>query len=308
MSDVFKSRVYWLVAISSLVMSTSSGWSQDPGTPAETTDKLSSRIKYEKLGDVIYATPEDIELKLDAYIPKGDGPFPAMLVVHGGGWNSGSKSQLSFHARSLADRGYATFAINYRLAPKYPFPAQIEDCRAAVKWIREHAAEHKVDPDRIGAFGYSAGGHLVTLLATTGEKKSETDGVDTTIQAACAGGAPTEFRSFKIDSTALAYWLGGSRRERPARYDAASSARFATPDSAPIFFFNGTNDLIVPIAWTIPLYEALQKAGVDTELYEVDGKGHIFAAMNVSAINEGWRFLDRYLQPQPAETSSAQAE
>src|SRR5262249_8362095 len=114
--------------------------------------------------DITYSKPEGIDLKLDAYIPQGDGLFPAILVVHGGAWRSCSQLHLSPQARRFAEAGMAAFAISYRLAPSYKFPAQLEDCQAAVRWIRSHAAQYHVDPNRLGAYGYSAGGHLVALL------------------------------------------------------------------------------------------------------------------------------------------------
>ena len=112
---------------------------------------------------VVYSTVADPELLLDAFVPKEDGPHPAVLVVHGGAWKSGDRNQLRGYANLLAKRGFVCFAIDYRLAPQNKFPAQIEDCRAAVKWIRTHATDYKVSPDKIGAIGYSAGGHLVVI-------------------------------------------------------------------------------------------------------------------------------------------------
>ena len=116
------------------------------------------------------------------------------------------------YAKSLARRGFSCFAIDYRLAPKHKSPAQIEDCRDAVRWIRQHASRYKTDPGRIGAIGYSAGGHLVSLLATTGlSKEEDPKGVGTKITAAVAGGTPTDFRFTHENSKMLSYWLGGSR-------------------------------------------------------------------------------------------------
>ena len=149
------------------------------------SSSLAKEYKYERTKNIVYKEIDDETLKLDAYIPEGDGPFPAILVVHGGAWRLGSKGQLAMYARSLAKRGFVCFAINYRLAPKHKSPAQTEDCRDAVRWVRQNGHKYKADPKRIGAMGYSAGGHLVSMLATTGlSKADDPKGVGTKIVAA----------------------------------------------------------------------------------------------------------------------------
>ncbi|MEM7315774.1 MAG: alpha/beta hydrolase, partial [Planctomycetota bacterium] len=116
--------------------------------------------------DVVYSTVGERELLLDAYLAKTEDDRPAVLVIHGGAWRGGNRRQLAGYAKSLCKMGFNCFAIDYRLAPDHKFPAQIEDCQSAVKWIRENAERYNVDPERLGAIGYSAGGHLVSLLAT----------------------------------------------------------------------------------------------------------------------------------------------
>src|SRR6185503_19595377 len=111
------------------------------------------------------------------YRPQGAGPFPGMLVVHGGAWRLGARADLAAIAKGLAKHGYTAVAIDYRLAPQYKFPTQIYDCQAAVRWMREHGKELKSDPMHIGGFGYSAGGHLVALLGTLGDKELREKGV-----------------------------------------------------------------------------------------------------------------------------------
>ena len=116
---------------------------------------------------IVYSTVAERELLLDAFVPKDDGVHPAILVVHGGAWRSGDRKQLRGYASALARRRFVCFAIDYRLAPRDKFPAQIEDCREAVKWIRANSAVYHVDPGKLGVIGYSSGGHLVCLLGTT---------------------------------------------------------------------------------------------------------------------------------------------
>lgn len=241
---------------------------------------------------IVYSKVGDRELLLDAYVPKQDGPHPAVLVVHGGAWRMGDRSQLRGYANRLAKQGFVCFAIDYRLAPEHKFPAQIEDCRAAVKFIRSHAGQYKADPNRLGAIGYSAGGHLVSLLGTTGEAASEKNGnVDLRIQAVAAGGAPTDFRWFPDNGKWAEYWMGGDLDAFPDRFRDASSTAFVDKDDAPMFFFNGTQDELVPLTWTKQCHEALKNCGVKTELFTIEGASHMQAAANPEAIEKAVEFL-----------------
>ncbi|MEM7475530.1 MAG: alpha/beta hydrolase [Planctomycetota bacterium] len=249
---------------------------------------------FELEKDVIYAKRGEQELKLDVYSPKDESEElrPAILVVHGGAWRYGNRKQLASYATALSERGYVCFAINYRLAPKHKFPAQIEDCRDAVKFIREQASKYTVDAKRIGAVGYSAGGHLVSLLATTGEATEEGN---TRVQAVVAGGAPTEFRFMPDGGKGLAYWLGESGKDND-NYKLASATAFISKDDCPVFFFNGDSDKVVPLMWTQPLLDGLKKAGVTAEMYKIEGAGHLQAAGDGKALQAAWDFFDKQLQ------------
>ena len=265
-----------------------------------------TEYRFDRTRDIVYKEIDGKKLRLNAFVPKGDGPFPAVLVVHGGAWRAGSRTQLTMYAKSLARRGFSCFSIDYRLASKHKSPAQIEDCRDAVRWIRQHAASYRSDPGRIGAIGYSAGGQLVSLLATTGlSKADDPKGVGTIITAAVAGGAPTDFRSTRENSRMFSYWLGGSRSDKPEVYHAASPAAFADKDDAPIFFYNGSADMFVPVkthpaagyAGPTALHAALKKAGVETDMHIIKGAGHLFAIFNKTALDAGYAFLDKHLKP-----------
>ena len=247
---------------------------------------------YEIEEEIVYSTVGDRELLLDAFVPKEDKIRPAVLVIHGGAWRSGNRRQLRGYANTLAEMGFACFLIDYRLAPASKFPAQIQDCRQAVKWIRDHADQYKVDPNRLGAIGYSAGGHLVSLLATTGEAPSDANGnVDTLIQVGSAGGAPTDFRSFPDNGKWAEYWMGGDLDAVPEKFHDASSTAFVDEGDAPVFFFNGTSDSVVPLNWSAQCHEALKKAGVRTELHTIEGAGHMKAARDPIALQKAYEFL-----------------
>lgn len=253
--------------------------------------EIREQIPYSKVGDR--------ELLLDAFIPKLEGIHPAVLVVHGGAWRSGNRRQLRAYAIALAERGFVCFAIDYRLAPKHKFPAQIEDCRMAIRWIRENASQYKVNPDRLGAIGYSAGGHLVSLLATTGTPPSDKNGnIDTRIQVAAAGGAPTDFRWFPDNGRWADFWMGGNLTSKKELFLAASTAAFVDEGDAPLFFFNGAADALVPEAWTKACYFALKSAGVKTEFYSIANAGHLQAAMDPTALEKACDFLASVLVPE----------
>jgi len=261
----------------------------------------SAEFQFEIRNDIVYSKVADRELLLDAYLPEKGGPSPAVLVVHGGAWRMGNRKQLRGYAEALAKTGFVCFAIDYRLAPKHKFPAQIEDCRSAVKWIRTNAAQYKVDPRKLGAIGYSAGGHLVSLLGTTGEGPTTKNGnVDTRLQVVVAGGAPTDFRWFPDKGKWCEFLMGGTLDTVPEKFLAASSSAFADKDDPPMFFFNGTEDKLVPLSWTQSCFGALKAAGVKTEFHKIEGAGHMQAAQNREALEKAYDFLKTELLP-PAD-------
>jgi triacylglycerol lipase len=253
--------------------------------------------RFEVLEDIEYASPGGVKLLLDAYVPKLKGPLPAVLVVHGGAWSSGSKWQLGKYARDLAARGIVTFAINYRLSPKYQFPAQLEDCQAALKWIRQHADDYKVDPARIGAIGYSAGGHLVALMGVKGKPGDPNHPeTDTRLTVVCAGGAPCEFRDVPPNNQGLAFWLGGSPKQVPEQYQNASPLAFVTKTAPPMFFYNGTSDLLVKYQQAKSMSSALKAVGVETQFVPLDGMGHLLAALHPPTMEKAYDFLAEHLK------------
>ena len=285
-----------LVVLGSLCVVTGFARAETPTTPGRFTIKR----------NLVYAQPDGKDLLLDAYIPAGDGPFPAVLVVHGGSWKSGDKMQLSGYAMRLAGRGFAAFAINYRLAPASKHPAQINDCRAALRWIEDHAADYHVDADRIGAIGYSAGAHLVFLLAMAGDQNHPDDVVTPwkpgqrtgrRLKAVVAGGSPCDFTVLEDDDKVLAHFLGGTKGQVPELYVTASPAFYLTPDDPPILFYHGTADELVTIRGPEMMVERLRAKGVDASLWKVPGGDHITAATNLEAVQKSIEFFEKNLKP-----------
>ena len=294
-----------------------------PIEEAENTQtKLPSKPKTKKLEFtkqvLVYQTidgEEPEELKCDIYTPQGEGPFPAILAVHGGGWRQGTKFAMLRHAWKMAQSGYVVVSINYRHAPKHPFPAQIHDCKHAIRWMRSNAEELKIDPERIGAFGYSAGGHLVSLLGTSdkddgleGPIEKEFKKFDTRIKAVAAGGAPCEFSWLDKKSQVLSYWLGGSPKQKPKTYQAASPTTFVSADDPAFFFFHGEKDLIVPASSPQALHDLLKKSGVQSEYYTAKGYGHIGTFSDIRWMEQAIVFFDRHLKENGEEENGEDQE
>ena len=258
--------------------------------------------KYTLESSVVFARPAGKKLRADLYIPDGDGPFPGVLMIHGGGWSSGSKAQMIGHAKLAAERGYSVMAINYRHAPAYKFPAQIHDCKTAIRWWRERAAKYKLDTNRIAAYGYSAGGHLACMMGTC-DPSLNLEGIDVTedapstaVQAVVAGGAPCDFRGMPPQATFLKYWLNGTRAEKPKVYQLASPQAAVTPDDPPTFFYHGAEDWLVPIHSAVRMEAQLKASGVMTRFYKCEGKGHLASFMDGKAMLNAMDFLDETLK------------
>ncbi len=230
-----------------------------------------------------------------------------MVWVHGGGWETGSRQD--FPGRPLVARGYAVASLGYRLSQDATYPAQIEDVKAAVRWLRAHAGEYGIDPARVAAWGASAGGHLVALLGTTGQDRrfdvGENLDQSSAVQAVVDWFGPADFqhwgdRPARRRSTgrnsAVARLLGGTvrrtwtRRGRPARWISW------TRDSAPFLILHGDQDNVVPLQQSQELDAALRQAGVESTLVVVPGAGHGGPAFgspeNVARTEE---FLARHL-------------
>jgi len=210
-------------------------------------------------------------------------PLPLVVWIHGGAWQSGSKENCP--ALPLATRGYAVASINYRLTGEASFPAQIEDCRAAIRWLRANAEKHHLDPRRIGVWGASAGGHLVALLGTSADVKGW-DGVgghsneSARVQAVCDYFGPADFllhfnpdRATKADSP-ITRLLGGPLKDKQDEARKASPVTYISKDDPPFLIVHGDQDPLVPIVQSELLCDALKKAGVDVTLLKVKNGKH----------------------------------
>lgn len=274
-----------------------------PESPVATSTGGTAEFSFDKFGGIEYASGDDYRLTLDVYVPEGAGPYPAILAVHGGAWRSGSKLIWFRHARKLARAGFVVVAINYRKAPAFQFPAQLYDCKAAVRWMRKNGKQYKIDPDQMGALGYSAGGHLAAMLGTTdpqdgleGPLGSEDRQISTRLQAVASGGAVCEFSWIDENSNALRYWLGESRGAAPELYKRASPISYVTADDPPFYFFHGGRDWLVPDSSPRAMHAQLQKQSVNSQYEQYDEMGHMALFSHLEAMDPVIDFFNKTLK------------
>jgi acetyl esterase/lipase len=256
--------------------------------------------------DVVYSKPGERVLKLDLARPAlGKGPFPCVVCLHGGGWRLGNKRDLRGWTEFLASRGYVAASVGYRLAPDATFPAQIEDGKTAVRFLRSNADKYGIDKDRFAALGYSAGGHLACLLGLADEKcgfeGTECPDESSRVQAVVDYFGPTDLAGFAKDASAqrgmLGPLIGAKYSEKPEAHDRASPIKYASRAAPPFLIFHGTKDGIVPIEQSRQLADRLKELGVSYRLVEVPDEGHGWSG-RASAITteETIQFLDAKLK------------
>ena len=231
-------------------------------------------------------------LEADLYVPPTDARIhPAVVTVHGGGWNGRDREDMRGIGRALAERGFVVLNIDYRLAPEFHHPAPVEDVRAAVSYLREHARELHVDPDRIGGWGYSAGAQLVTLAANSDH------GAVPLMRALVAGGMPADFRRYP-QSPIIAEYIGSPYEQARAAWEAASPILHVSPDDPPMFLYQGNGDRIVEPAELVAMRAELERNGVEVEVRQVPLLGHIATfLLSRASRRDAIDFLARRLNP-----------
>ncbi len=267
------------------------GCAAHSGAP-EAQSSAAVRTHYKLERDVVY-TPAGWPQALlaDLYRPDTKSPQPGILLIHGGGWEAPDRrGQMDSIAERLAERGYVVMNATYRFAPQYVYPAAVDDLREALKWLRRHAVDYGVRQDRIGVFGYSAGGQLAALLAVQSPRSAPH------VQAAVIGGAPTDLRKYS-GGKLVPQFLGATRTEKPELYGKASPITYVTPDDPPLFIYHGGADRLVTPDHAQDFKTALDQAGVRNELYILRGRGHVTAFLtDRGAISAALDFLDRNLR------------
>jgi len=227
--------------------------------------------------DVAYREVDGQTLRMDFARPKaGDGPFPVVVCIHGGGWRAGDKKDFRDLVFGLAQQGCAAVSIQYRFAPDHTFPAQLDDAKAAVRFVRERAKEWKIDPDRVAVLGGSAGAHLALMLATTADEDPKDAPTSAAVKAAVSFAGPTDLTPRFPDASRYMVedLIGKDRKGDRSAFEAASPIRHLTAGDAPVFLIHGTKDELVPYDQVPAFRDAAEKAGVEAELFTIEGGGH----------------------------------
>jgi acetyl esterase/lipase len=256
--------------------------------------------------DIVYTKLGATELKLDLARPAdGKGPFPGILVIHGGAWRGGNKADVSPILPEFARHGYVAVSPQYRLCPRETFPVQVHDVKAAVRWMKTNASKYRIDPNRIGAIGFSAGGHLAMMLGVTGpedglEGEVASGAPDSRVKAVVNYFGPADLgaKDFPdISKPLVRDFLGASPQEKPELAAKASPRTYVSQDDAPILTFQGTKDPLVPFTQAIGLAEAMTAAGVPGRVELLVGAQHGWGGAEMDRTKtETFHFLDRHLK------------
>jgi acetyl esterase/lipase len=267
--------------------------------------------------DVSYGQAGGHPLLLDILRPKQSSPKPrpAIVFIHGGGWSGGKKSDALGRLLPFAASGdYFCASVEYRLSGEATWPAQIHDCKAAIRWLKANAAKYNLDPEKIGVWGGSAGGHLVSMLGLTGsvkqlEGESGSPGPSSRVACVVDFCGPSDFLAIangRSDGGRHAYGpvtklLGGTIEEKKDVARAASPITYVGKDAPPFLIVHGTADPLVPLAQAELLYEALKHAGRPATLVKIEGGGHGIGGLEVNARVRA--FFDKCLRGQNVKVS-----
>ncbi|MES2598310.1 MAG: alpha/beta hydrolase [Verrucomicrobiota bacterium] len=287
---------------------------QEALTPQQRALKIAEQNRIELHLDQPYASNDNPKQRVDLYLPKerkSDKPLPVVALIHGGGWVNGDRIGYAALAVQLARTGdFAAVGVGYRLTKEAHWPEQIHDCKAAIRWIRAHAKEYNLDPDRIAVWGSSAGGHLSSLLGTSGDVK-ELEGTlgphtqfSSRVQAVVNQCGPEDFtQALMYDKEgkpnpkddAVIGLLGGTYEEKHDEAVAASPVTYVTKDDPPFITFHGTADQRVSWRHAETIHAALQKAGVPSLLVPITDGGH-GSVNHPEAKVRGEQFVSKHLR------------
>ncbi len=239
--------------------------------------------------DVPFAQAGGVELTLDAWVPEGAGPFPTVIVVHGGGWENGDKqTYVKPLFPPLTEAGFAWFTINYRLAPEHQFPACTDDAASAVRWVKKNAARYKVDPKRIALMGESAGGHIVAYLGAAGR------GADS-VAAVVAFYPLTDPLHWERQRGEIGHHMRQLLGIEELNAAAEAKLTEASPiarvhrDMPPFLFIHGTADTGVPFDQSTRMCDKMKAAGAQCEIFPVDGGPHGVGAWEKNPAHQAYK-------------------
>ncbi len=246
--------------------------------------------------DIEYANPDGQHLKLNMARPaKGKGMFPAVVCIHGGGFRAGDRNGYNGMIRQLAQHGYVAVTVEYRLSPKFQFPAAVHDVKASVRWLRANAKKYQIDPSLIGTMGGSAGANLAEMLGVTEGVKwlegSEGNPEQSSgVQAVVSYFGPTDFtKSYgkSVDAAeVLPLYLGGNLEQARGRHLQASPLYWVTPNAAPTLCIHGTKDNYVAHEQALWFVDKMKASGAEAQLLTMENAGHGFGGEDARRADE----------------------
>ena len=256
--------------------------SQTPNPP-----QIPSALYGTTLTDIAYCTTSTSAQKMDVYFPSvasSGGPWPVLAYVHGGSWMHGDKTEAIMFVDRMTSQGYLLVSINYRLYPEGKFPNMIEDVKCAIRFLRAHASEFNLDPNRIAAIGPSAGGHLVSLLGTSdvnagwdvGEYLDQSSRVQAVVAMAPVADLTRSFPNADIEAM-RGVGFGEDN------IVLASPITHVTPDDPPFLLIHGDQDTVVPYEQSQIMYDRLIQTNVPVQLVIVQRAGHSLTSPDGSA-------------------------
>tara|TARA_B100001093_G_scaffold520524_1_gene617664 strand:+ start:11154 stop:12062 length:909 start_codon:yes stop_codon:yes gene_type:complete len=297
-------RFYITLLVVSLISCSKEESSQEVEVP--------ERLNYRNIS---YASSSEAQ-KMDIYLPKGEGPFPVVFVIHGGAFKAGDKSTMLPYANDLVNRGFVACSINYRLSTEAVFPAAVHDTKAAVRYIRNNANVYKINPSKIGAWGVSAGAYLASILGTSsGEPYLEgTEGdyptTSTAIQACVDWFAPIDFARMTTEALTLGFNISGQNESQFLGVDVndpnnlpivnqANPTSYIDSNDPPFLIQHGTEDQLIPFTQSSNFYHALIDQLVESQVsYDlIEGAGHgggLF--VNQTNLEKVFSFLNMHLK------------
>jgi len=258
----------------------------------------------EAIKDITYKNIDGEELQLDIYKQKGlQVPAPTLIFIHGGAWKKGKRKDYLPYLIDYAKKGYITVTVSYRLSKVAKFPAAAQDVNCGIKWIKQHAKDYGIDPDRMALIGGSAGGHLALLLGYGGDEavfnQDCEQGPNSNVKAIVDFYGPVDLTTpYSITTEQVQRFMGVSYDENPDLYKLASPSTFITSDDPPTLIFHGTIDSLVPVSQSDSLASWLQQAGVPRDYHRLKGWPHTMdAAKKVNEYSQFYidTFLEKYL-------------
>lgn len=266
-----------------------------------------SRRIQEQYG-VSYKRIGDRALTLDIFSPKNSAnkKYPGIILIHGGGWSSGEKSQMHTLGKDLADRGYICYAVSYRLTPEAPYPAAVLDIKDAISWLKQSGTQANLDTSKIVALGTSAGGQLAALLGTTNRKTTFAQqrvgepSVSTVQAVVNIDGILAFHHPESAEGKSASAWLLGNYTESPSNWNEASALSHVSPNSAPILFLNSSNPRFH--AGRDDMIKKFDRYGVYSEVHEFADSPHpfwFFEPWYTPMVRKIEAFLNRVLTTYP---------